>query len=137
MWMSCCQDLRKPVMSKRSPCGNCPFRTDVDFRLSAGKAQSILSALKGDGDFPCHKTIKTTGNRPGQDKGCIGAAIFLEHVRPGGMRANFAFRMREGFLEEFSRDELNMDAAVFNDVEAFVAAKTKPLGSLIDTEGKR
>ncbi|MGB3295244.1 MAG: hypothetical protein WBB01_19860 [Phormidesmis sp.] len=113
-------------MNKRSPCGNCPFRTDVDFRLRAGKVQSILTALGGDGDFPCHKTIKTTGNPPGQDKGCIGAAIFLEHIRPGGMRANFAFRLREGFLEEFHRDELDMSAAVFTDEETFVAAKTKP-----------
>ena len=77
------------------------------------------------------------GRKANRAGACIGAAIFLEHVRPGGMRANLAFRMREGFLEEFSRDELNMDAAVFSDVEAFVAAKTKPLGSLIDTEGKR
>lgn len=113
-------------MSKRSPCGNCPFRSDVDFRLSTGKVQSILAALRGDGDFPCHKTIKTTGNRPGQDKACIGAAIFLEHIRLGGLRANLAFRLRESFLEEFHRDELDMEAAVFTDVEAFIAAKTKP-----------
>lgn len=76
-------------------------------------------------DFPCHKTTATTGQRRGHDRVCIGAAIFLEHVRPNGLRANLAFRLREGCLKEFHRDELDMDAAVFNDMEAFAAAKVE------------
>ena len=60
-----------------------------------------------------------------QKKACIGAAIFLEHVRPGGLRANLAFRLREGWLKEFHRDELEMGAAVFTEIAAFVAAKTQ------------
>lgn len=70
------------------------------------------------------------GNPSRQEKAYIGAAVFLEHIRPGGLRANLAFRLRESLLEEFHRDELNMGSTVFNDVEAFVAAKTEPYGSL-------
>lgn len=113
-------------MSKRSPCENCPFRSDIDFWLTAGKARSILAALGGDVDFPCHKTISAIDSWSGQEKACIGAAIFLEHVRPGGLRANLAFRLREGWLKEFHRDELEMGAAVFTEIAAFLAAKTKP-----------
>lgn len=114
-------------MKKRSPCSTCPFRSDIDFSLTAGKVQTVLSALQGDGDFPCHNTTGATGKPPRQRKACIGAAIFLEHVRTGGMRANRAFRMREGWFEEFTREELDIDSPVFRDVDSFVAAKTQLL----------
>ena len=42
------------------------------------------------------------------------------------MRANRAFRMREGWFEEFTREELEIESPVFRDVDSFVAAKTKP-----------
>lgn len=113
-------------MSKRSPCATCPFRRDIDFYLSAMKVGSILGALRGDDDFPCHKTTVVGGRAPGEDKACIGAAIFLEHVRPGGARANLSFRLRESYLKEFHRDELEMGAPVFTDEESFIAVKTKP-----------
>lgn len=110
-------------MSRREPCNNCPFRSDIPCHLSAGKVQSILDALLGDDGFTCHKTTAATGKPFGQDKACIGAAIFLEHVRAGGCRANLAFRLRESWLKEFHREELKMDAPIFTDVETFVAAK--------------
>jgi len=112
-------------MTKRIPCATCPFRTDIELSLTAAKVQTILDALQHDGDFPCHHTTLATGNLPHQDQACMGAAIFLEHVREGGLRANLAFRMREGWLEEFNREELEMDAPVFRDVGSFVAAKTR------------
>lgn len=117
-------------MSSCSPCENCPFRSDIDFWLTPEKVRSILDALQGDGNFPCHKTTAVSGQRRGRDRACLGAAIFLEHVRPGGLRANLAFRVRESFLKEFHRDELDMDAAVFTELEAFVEAKTKPFSQL-------
>ena len=55
----------------------------------------------------------------------MGAAIFLEHVREGGLRANLAFRMREGWLEAFNREELDMNSPVSRDVDSFIAAKTR------------
>ena len=112
-------------MIKRTPCATCPFRSDIEFSLTAAKVKTVLAALQHDGDFPCHNTTCATGNLPHQDKACIGAAIFLEHVREGGLRANLAFRMRERWLEEFNREELEMDSPVFRDVDAFIAAKTR------------
>lgn len=41
------------------------------------------------------------------------------------MRANLAFRIRERWLEEFNREELAMDAPVFRNVDASIAAKTR------------
>ena len=95
-------------------------------QLSAEKVESILDALLGDDGFTCHNTIAVMGKPSVQAKACLGAAIFLEHVRVGGLRANLAFRFREGVLKEFHRDELNMDAAVFADVTSFTRAKQVP-----------
>ncbi|MBE9064052.1 hypothetical protein [cf. Phormidesmis sp. LEGE 11477] len=88
--------------------------------------QSILDALLGDDGFACHHTLPVTGQPLGRDKACLGAAIFLERVRAGGLRANLALRLRESLLKEFHRDELKMDAPVFADVESFIAAKHLP-----------
>ena len=118
-------------MSKRVPCESCPFRSDIPFYLSAEKVQSILDALLGDDGFLCHNTIEVTGSPFGRDKACIGAAIFLEHVRVGGCRANLSFRLRESHLKEFHRDELQMDAPIFPDIETFVVAKQAPLLRLL------
>jgi hypothetical protein len=112
------------MMNQRSPCSTCPFRSDIRFHLSAEKVKSILAGLQGDSDFPCHNTTTATGKSTGQARACIGAAIFLEHVRPGGLRANLAFRLRESCLQEFHRDELAIDSPVFTDVKTFVAART-------------
>lgn len=112
-------------MTKRTPCSTCPFRSDIEFSLTLGKVRRVLAALQNDGDFPCHGTTSVAGKPPYQDKGCIGAAIFLEHVRDGGLRANRCFRMREGLLKEFNREDLEIDAPVFRDVDSFIAAKTE------------
>jgi len=112
---------------KRSPCSSCPFRSDITFYLSAEKVESILNALLGDDGFTCHNTIAVMGKPSAQAKACLGAAIFLEKVRTGGLRANLTFRLRESVLKEFCRDELDMDAAVFADVASFARAKQIPL----------
>lgn len=107
-----------------TPCRTCPFRTDVAFVLTEGKAQRILTAISEDGDFPCHNTTMATRCLPGNEKGCIGAAIFLEQCRDGGLRANRAFRMREQLFKEFSRDHLDMSAPIFDSAAEFAATRT-------------
>lgn len=113
-------------IEKRLPCQSCPFRRDIDFSLSADRVRSILLALQGDEDFACHNTTAATGCRPGNEKACIGAAIFLERTRAGGVRANLSFRLRESEYEEFSRESLDMDAPVFETEIAFIAARAEP-----------
>lgn len=39
----------------RRPCGNCPFRNDIQFPL--GRAQDIADGLRRGVPFVCHKTV--------------------------------------------------------------------------------
>ena len=111
-------------MTTTAPCSNCPFRSDIDFHLSAEKVQSILAALEQDGDFTCHNTTTATGGWFSLGKACVGGALFLEHVLEGGCRANRAFRMREGCFKEFRLAELDRTVPVFTDAASFLAART-------------
>ena len=117
-------DEGRTECKKQRPCKTCPFRSDIEFVLTESKAKAIVATLQGDGDFPCHNTTIATGCLPGQEKGCIGAAIFLEHVRENGLRANRMFRMREQWCQDFSREALDMAAPVFSDEDEFIAART-------------
>ena len=116
-------DRDKTRCGTDTPYKACPFRSDVEFVLTAGKAEAIVAALQDDGDFPCHKTTAVTNCLPGQEKGCIGAAIFLERVRENGLRANLAFRLREQWRQDFSRDTLDMDAPIFTSEADFLTAR--------------
>lgn len=113
-------------MPTKKPCENCPFRVDKLFlTLSEKQAKDIASALMADGAFHCHKTIdysdysRNSKRALKNSKLCIGAAKFLENVRPGGLRANLSFRMgmRRG---EISPDELSDEVPVYDSVEEFV-----------------
>ncbi len=76
------------------------------------------------------EAISTTiamGYTPGQERGCIGAAVFLGHVREGGLRANRTFRLREQWCKEFEREELDTDAPMFTSKVDFVAVRTMTL----------
>ena len=120
------------LMTKRSPCKNCPFRADINFHLSPEKVRLIVDALQGDDIFLCHKTTGVESRPSASAKACIGAAIFLEHIRAGGLRANMAFRLRESWLEEFNRDELDINSPVFTSVAEFVKAKAPSLNLIAD-----
>lgn len=81
------------------PCSNCPFRIDPAFHgLHPARSREIASHLMRDGGFHCHQTVDYSGDDgeghiTKNSKLCSGAALFLENVRPGGMRSNLAFRM--------------------------------------------
>ena len=120
------------LMTRRSPCKSCPFRADIDFHLSLEKVRSIVGALQGDDVFLCHNTTGVADQPSALAKACIGSAIFLEHIRAGGLRANIAFRLRESWLEGFDRDELNINSPVFTSVAEFVKAKTLSLNLIAD-----
>ena len=55
----------------KTPCANCPFRSDRRFYLPADRVLSIGAALANDGSFTCHKdqSCKTP---------CIGAVSVLD-----------------------------------------------------------
>jgi len=109
----------------KKPCDNCPFRADRPFRgLSPGRAREIAKSLMGDGDFPCHKTVDYSG---GDGEGrtvesstrCVGAAIFLENVRPGGMLANVQFRLAAMF-GRLRPEELSAEIPVYQSISDFI-----------------
>ena len=91
--------------------------------LAVNKVEAIVAALLADGDFPCHNTTAAGGCRPGGEKVCIGAAVFLEQVREGGLRANLAFRLREQCEADFVRAQLETHALVFESTADFISAR--------------
>lgn len=111
-------------MTTKKPCENCPFHSDGAFvGLHKGRAKEIASALMADGAFHCHKTVDYSGDDGGRvtkdSKLCIGAAKFLENVRPGGLRANFGFRIGV-MCGELSPDELSDEVPVYSSIKDFV-----------------
>jgi hypothetical protein len=87
------------------PCSNCPFRIDPAFHgLHPARSREIASHLMRDGGFHCHQTVDYSGDDgegrvTGKSKLCSGAALFLENVRPGGMRSNLALGVMVGQLD--------------------------------------
>jgi hypothetical protein len=107
---------------KLRPCSNCPFRTDKSFKtLRESRCHDIHDGLMGDQSFGCHKT--TSGGESTKDsKQCIGAAIYLEKTRPGGMMANLAFRLSAMFNpnDPVSPNSVDIDAPVVGSLSEFI-----------------
>ncbi len=104
--------------TRKSPCSNCPFRSDRPFHLRPGRVREIEHSLDR-GEFPCHKTVDydqdedtttTTGNE--QEVHCAGALILLEKLeRPSQM-----MRICER-IGLYDRRKLDMNAPVYDDFE--------------------
>ncbi len=94
----------------RTPCDNCPFRSDRPFRaLRKKRAIDIHESLFRDGDFPCHKTVDYSGNESNVTRDshrCLGAAAYLEQTRRGGAAANVMFRMAV-MCKEFTTSDID------------------------------
>jgi hypothetical protein len=64
-----------------APCADCPFNAKgpglrLRFGLRPGRWREILSALRRDGHFLCHKTTGETGD--GSNLLCAGAMAWQE-----------------------------------------------------------
>jgi len=104
----------------RSPCGNCPFRTDVEFYLPTGRVKEICASITtGDKTFSCHKTTKHDDEgRSIPHRGeqhCAGALVMLERIN----RPNQMMRIAER-LRYYDRSKLRMDAPVFESTAAMI-----------------
>jgi hypothetical protein len=111
----------------KKPCDDCPFRTDLPpHGLRPERAADIAAGLMANDDFPCHKTVDYSNDSNGivssQSTRCVGAAIFLEQVRPGGMAANLMFRfaIRKG---ELNPDQLSKTIPVYGSISDFIAGE--------------
>jgi hypothetical protein len=68
----------------RTPCDNCPFRTDIKGYLRPDRVREIATALFQGQSFPCHKTTEEWEDDDGGEmlatedsQQCAGAEIFL------------------------------------------------------------
>jgi hypothetical protein len=89
--------------------------------MTEGRAKTIADGLLADTPFWCHKTIDYEVEPPdtSNSKLCFGAALFLEHVAPGGCRANVCFRI--GLMtREFAIADLYQNPEVYSTVEEFI-----------------
>ena len=105
------------------PCRNCPFRTNRVLPLEKDRRIEIADSLFKDSDFPCHKTFTDNDEyhaAPHKSKRCTGAAIFLEHARPGGLRSNLAFRLAVKY-GEIEISKLDLSAPIAKTYEDFIA----------------
>lgn len=116
--------------SLKTPCANCPFRTDVKPYITAGRVRDILTAP---GEFYCHKTIKPqAGDGDDGDDGdvvddsravvCAGFLIVLENEGVPNQMMRIAER-----LGLYDPSKLKMDAPVYGSVDDAIQAH-KPRG---------
>lgn len=102
--------------SLKTPCDNCPFRTDVKPYVHPRRAAGIVGNA-----FACHKT--TTHDYAGEhvetekEQHCAGSLIFHEHLdRPHQM-----MRIMER-IGQYDRSKLDMAAPVYRDLEDLLSA---------------
>lgn len=100
-----------------APCGNCPFRTDVEFHLRTDRVEEILDAVLEQGrTFSCHKTTREGGQSDqNKEQHCAGSLILAESQdRPSQM-----MRIAER-LGMYDRSKLRMRSPVFPDPETMI-----------------
>lgn len=89
----------------KKPCQDCPFRpgSSTNETLAEGRIDEIVSDLRGDRAFICHKTLDHVRN----NEHCAGALIFLEKED----RPNQLMRVAER-LGIYDRTKLDMDVEI-------------------------
>lgn len=107
----------------KKPCKDCPFvpGSSANVTLEVGRIESIVSELRADRTFTCHKTL----GHVAKQEHCAGAMIFLERED----RPNQKMRIAERF-KMYDRNGLDMDAEIIsNDTGRFkrkVSSKRDP-----------
>lgn len=107
--------------SLRTPCNNCPFRTDVPPFLRADRAREIARCTERH-ELYCHKTTVPDDEGGlqivrGRSKVCAGMMICLEKAERPSQMMRISERM--GF---YDRRKLDMDAPVYDRPEDFIEA---------------
>lgn len=101
----------------RRPCGQCPFRNDIEPFIRPARAREILHCLTAQqGTFACHKT--TQGGTTEQH--CAGAMILLEKMG----RPNQMMRIMER-MRAYDHRNLDMTAPVYRTPLEMIRAHQK------------
>lgn len=99
-----------------SPCDNCPFRNDIDPYIHSDRVEEIVGNV-----FACHKTVLHDDDgehvETEKEKHCAGALILLEKME----QPHQMMRIMER-IGQYDRRKLNMDALVYDDLEAMLSA---------------
>lgn len=111
--------MSKPYTLK-SPCKDCPFRSDVAPYLSPERAQEIMNDSCEDSNFYCHKTVDYSGDDSEgrvveKSRVCAGFLVTME--KEG--RANQPTRIAER-IGLYDRTQLDMDAPTYSSMDEWV-----------------
>lgn len=110
----------KTPYTLKSPCADCPFRSDIRPYLSPARAQEIADDSCEDSNFYCHKTVDYSsedgqGRVANKSRVCAGFLVTME--KEG--RANQPTRIAER-LGIYDRSRLDMDAPTHPSMRAWV-----------------
>lgn len=111
--------MTKPYTLK-SPCKDCPFRSDVKPYLSPARALEIMNESYEDSNFYCHKTVDYScddGEGKIADKSRVCAGYLVTMEREG--RANQPTRIAER-LGLYDRTQLDMNAPTYESMNDWV-----------------
>lgn len=103
---------RQMAFSLTRPCVDCPFLEPREFPLHGRRAAEIAADLEHK-TFACHKTLD---HRP--QLHCAGALVIMAQTNQWGDMQQIAAR-----LGLFEPDKLDLSAAVYATLDAFVRAK--------------
>ena len=105
----------------KSPCDNCPFRTDITPFIKGERAEEIFESLVRGATFPCHKTLDYDSSDDGSPvekettAHCAGALIMLEHMNMPNQMMRIAER-----IGVYDPARLDMNAPVYDDADEFI-----------------
>lgn len=111
--------MSKPYTLK-SPCKDCPFRSDVNRYLTPQRAQGIVDDSYEDSNFYCHKTVDYSaenGDGTVVDKSRVCAGFLITMEKEGV--ANQPTRIAER-LGIYDRGQLDMDAPTYDSMQDWV-----------------
>ena len=103
----------------RTPCSNCPFRSDVKPYIRPERVEEIIGQ-----EFSCHKTTtcKERDNDHSEAQHCAGSLILHEKMaQPHQM-----MRIMER-LGGYDRTKLDMYASVYDAAESMIEAHEKAI----------
>ena len=101
----------------KTPCANCPFRSDIKSYLRVSRVADIEGSLRHrQASFTCHKTTEAVEDDDGgsemvdgpKAQHCAGALILLETIDEPNQMMRIAQR-----LGSYDPDQLDYDAPVF------------------------
>lgn len=125
--------MSKPYTLK-SPCADCPFRSDVARYLNPERAQEIMRDSYEDSNFYCHKTVDYSddngeGRVAEKSRVCAGFLVTME--KEG--RANQPTRIAER-LGIYDRTQMDLEAPTYDSMEDWVRSYSRETE---DEDGER